>query len=233
MKKTTAISAVAITAVAVSLALVGCGSHSKSNQASTTTTATTTTSAKTQAKVAPRTPNGPGPNPTIASYIQENGIVETPVHKGDPRAPTINLPVPDGWTDAGPDTPDWAYSAIVLTGPESADYTPSVVAIVSKLTGPVDQQKLIDLAPGELNNLDGYKAMGDGQTTDLAGFPAYELGGTWVQDGQTKIVAQKTVVIPASDGVYVLQLDADGLENQIDVIAPAADAIDKQTTVTV
>lgn len=63
-------------------------------------------------------------------------------------------------------------------------------------------------------------------------FPAYQLGGTWVQDGQTKLVAQKTVVIPGSDGLYVLQLNADGLENQLDTVVAATITIDDQTTIT-
>jgi hypothetical protein len=50
-------------------------------------------------------------------------------------------PVPDGWETAGADTPDWAYGAIVYTGPEGAEYTLSIVALVSKLTGNVDPQK--------------------------------------------------------------------------------------------
>ena len=66
------------------------------------------------------------------------------------RPPTINLPVPEGWEPAGEDTPDWAYGAILYTGPEAAEYTPSIVALVSKLTGNADPQKIIDLAPGEL-----------------------------------------------------------------------------------
>ena len=66
----------------------------------------------------------------------------------------------------------------------------------------------------------------------LSGFPAYQLGGTWVQDGVTKMVAQKTTVIPGSDGWYVLQLNADGLESQLDIVGPATDAIDEQTTIT-
>jgi hypothetical protein len=183
--------------------------------------------------VAPRTAEkAPGPNPTIASYITQNGIQETPVHTGDPGAPTINLPFPPGWQNAGPDTPDWAYAATVYTGPEAAEYTPSIVAIVSKLTGNVDPQKIIDLAPGELNNLSGYKPLNEGATSTLGGFPAYQLGGTWVDNGQTKIVAQKTVVIPADDGVYVLQLNADGLQDQMDIVSAATDAIDAQTTIT-
>jgi len=60
---------------------------------------------------------------------------------------------------------------------------------------------------------------------------AYQLGGAWV-DGLTKIVAQKTVVIPRSDGLYVLQLNADGLPDQIDPVSTATDVIDAQTTIT-
>ena len=230
MKMTAAISWVAITAVALSLALVGCGS--KTNEKSTTSTTTTTTTTKTSGALAPRTQNAPGPNPTIASYIQENGITETSVHRGDPGAPTIDLPVPDGWANAGPDTPKWAYDTIVYKGPEAADYTPSVIAVVSKLTGNVDAQKIIDLAPGESKNLNGFTAFGEGRTSELSGFPAYELAGTWVQDGKTKLVAQKTVVIPGSDALYVLQLNADGLDTQTDIVSTATNVINDQIKIT-
>jgi hypothetical protein len=101
-----------------------------------------------------------------------------------------------------------------------------------KLTGNVDPNKILELAPGELNNLNGYSAINEGSTTTPAGHDAYQLGGTWVDNGQTKIVAQKTVVIPGSDGLYVLQLNADGLEDQIDQVSTATDVIDAQTTIT-
>jgi hypothetical protein len=182
--------------------------------------------------VAPRDEDAAGPNPTIASYIKDNNIQESPVKRGDPGSPTIDLPVPDGWEPAGEDTPDWAYAAIVYTGPDAGGYTPSLVALVSKLTGNVDPQKIIDLAPGELNNLPGWKPMNEGEVSTLGEYPAFQLGGTWTQDGQTKIVAQKTVVIPGSDGLYVLQLNADGLEDQKEIIGAATDVIDSQTAIT-
>ena len=50
-------------------------------------------------------------------------------------ASTSRPVAPEGWEDAGADTPEWAYGAIVYTGPEAAEYTPSIVALVSKLTG--------------------------------------------------------------------------------------------------
>jgi hypothetical protein len=234
--KRTALSGAAAVAAALAVMLSGCGSDTKTEPTTTSaTTATTTTSAKaapSKQKVAPREENAAGPNPTIASYIAENNIQETPVKRGDPGSPTIDLPIPEGWESAGADTPDWAYGAIVYTGPEAAEYSPSFVAIVSKLTGNVDPQKIIDLAPGELQNLPGWEAWNEGETSTLGEYPAYQLGGTWVQDGQKKVVAQKTVVIPGSDGLYVLQLNADGLENQMDVIGPATLDIDEQTTIT-
>ena len=234
----TAISGVAV-AAALAIVLSGCGS-STTTAPSTSTSAPNSSSATTSAKaapsstpkVAPREEDKTGPNPTIASYIQQNNIQETPVKKGDPGSPTIDLPVPDGWEPAGSDTPDWAYGAIVYKGPEGQEYTPSVVALLSKLTGNVDPQKIIDLAPGELQNLPGWKAMNQGEVSSLGEYPAYQLGGTWTQDGQTKIVAQKTVVIPGTDGLYVLQLNADGLEDQGDIVGAATTAIDDQTKIT-
>ena len=228
MKMTAAVGAVVMTA-ALSLVMLGCSANSTGNHASTANTKTVTSA---QSKVAPRVTNAPGPNPTIASYIQDNGITETPVHHGDPGAPTIKLPTPDGWIDAGQDTPEWAYSAIVFNGQNSGDDTPSIVALLSKLTGNVDQQKLLALAPGELTNLDNFKATSPGSTSTLDGFPAYQLAGTWVQDDQTKFVAQKTVVIPAANGVYVLQLNSDALQDQTSVASAATGVVDQTTTIT-
>ena len=45
-------------------------------------------------------------------------------------------------------------------------------------------------------------------------------------------MAQKTVVIPGADGLYVLQLNADGTEDQADIVSSATDAIDSETTIT-
>ena len=237
--RSTAVSGAAAIAAALAVVLSGCGSDTKtapSTSASASKSTSSSTSAKaapsSKPKVAPRDEDAAGPNPTIASYIKDNNIQEVPVKRGDPGSPTIDLPVPDGWEPAGEDTPDWAYGAIVYTGPDAGDYTPSLVALVSKLTGNVDPQKIIDLAPGELNNLPGWKPMNEGEVSTLGEYPAYQLGGTWTQDGQTKIVAQKTVVIPGSDGLYVLQLNADGLENQKEIIGAATDVIDSQTTIT-
>ena len=152
MKRTAARSGAAIAIVAVTVGLAGCSSSPSSNNAASKTStagsaATSSTAQKPQSKVAERI-TVDGPNPSIASYFEDSKITATPVHRGDPGAPAINFPIPDGWADAGPDTPATAYWAIVDTGPEAAKYTPSIVATLSKLDGDVDPQKLIELAGG-------------------------------------------------------------------------------------
>jgi len=230
MKRTAASSGAAIAIVAIAIGLTGCSSSSSSNKASSTGNAATT--AKPQSKVAPRI-SAQGPNPSIASYFQQSHITATPVHKGDPGAPVVNFPIPDGWADAGPDTPATAYWAIVDNGPEAAKYTPSIVATLSKLDGDVDPQKLIELAAGGTKNLPGFAPHGDGTEDNLGGSPAYQLGGTWTQDGQTKAVADKVVVINGNDNIYLLELNADCLPDQVEKALPATITIDEKTTINV
>jgi hypothetical protein len=232
MNRTAARSGATIAIVAVAIGLAGCGSSStNTNSAGNSSAAgSSTTAAKPQSKVAPRI-TAQGPNPSIASYLHDANIKATPVHKGDPGAPVINFPIPDGWADAGPDTPPTAYWAIVDTGPEAAKYSPSIVATLTKLEGDVDPQKLIELAAGGTKNLPDFKPHGDGTEDNLGGSPAYQLGGTWTQDGQTKAVADKVVVIDGKDNLYMLELNADCLPDQVEKALPATVTIDEKTTI--
>ncbi|MGE0220877.1 LpqN/LpqT family lipoprotein [Mycolicibacterium sp.] len=243
----TVLSRSAAVAAAVAVVATGCGGSGSepatSTSAETTsvettspeTTATTTTSATaapSTARIAPRKEAPKGPAPTIADYIADNDIQEFPVHVGDPGAPEIDLPMPEGWQPAGEDTPEWAYGAIYYDGPGAEEYTPSVVALVSRLVGNVDPQAVLDHAAGELTNLPGWTPLGEGGESTLGEYPAYQLAGNWNQDGVAKVVAQKTVVIPGRDGLYVLQLNADGLESQSDIVAEATNVIDDETVIT-
>ena len=238
--KPTALIRGAAAAAAVALVATACGTSetesgtpvAESSETNTTTATTSAAAAPSRERIAPRQESAPGPATTIADYIAENDISETPVFRGDPGAPTVDLPFPEGWQDAGADTPEWAYGAIYYSGPGAEEYTPSIVALLSRLTGDVDPDAIIEYAAGELTNLPGWEPLSRGRTSTLSGFPAYQLGGTWVQDGVTKVVAQKTAVIPGADGLYVLQLNADGLESQLDIIGPATDIIDDQTVIT-
>ncbi|WP_326545450.1 LpqN/LpqT family lipoprotein [Mycolicibacterium sp. ND9-15] len=219
-----------VAAVALGLGLAGCNSDTKSESTTTSEEATTT---ETSTSAAPTTsPQAAGANYTIVDYIRENGIVETPVKRGDPGSPTIDLPFPPGWSDAGPRTPEWAYGAIVSDDPAVADDPPTIIALLSKLTGNVDPAKILEFAPGEIKNLPGYEGPEEGSPSTLADFEAVQIGGTYTKNGVMRAIAQKTVVIPGQDGLFVLQLNADGREDQMTALMDATGVIDDQTKIT-
>lgn len=228
MKKLTAVTGAGIAVVALSLALVGCGG---SKTATETSTSTTSKAATTTSEAAPTTTaEAAGPNLTIEDYIKQNNIQETPIKRGDP-GPTIDLPTPDGWqaTDSLPEAP---YGAIVYHGSAVPDNPPRILALLSKLTGDVDPAKIIEYAPGELTNMPGFTSGNAGQADTLGGFEAYQLGGNYEIDGKKGMIAQKTVVIPGQDGLYVLQLNAYSDESEAGILGDATNIIDEQTTIT-
>jgi hypothetical protein len=216
------------------LALTGCGSDSKSEAASSSPSSSSASSSASTSSAAPTSTKAAGTNPTIADYIKDNGITETPIVRGDPGAPAIDLPTPEGWVQAGAKAPAGSYGAIVFADPAMAADPPSIVAVMSKLTGNVDPAEIFKFAPGELKNLPGYESAGDGGDAKLGGFDAYQIGATYVKDGAKKLIAQKTVIIPAADGngIFVLQLNASGTEDQIQPLMDATAKIDEQTTIT-
>lgn len=228
---------IAIAAVALGIGLSACGSDTKTQQSSSTSTSASASASasatESSASEAPTTPGeAAGPAMTIPDYIKENNITETPVKRGDPGAPTIDLPFPKGWEDLGAKTPEWAYGGIVYTADPALQDPPTIVAIVSKLSGNVDPAKILEYAPNELQTLEKFDGPKTGQPSKLGGFDATQVGGTYVRDGVNRLIAQKTVVIPGQDGLYVLQLNADGTEDQAMPLMDATSAIDEQTTIT-
>nr|WP_245906706.1 LpqN/LpqT family lipoprotein [Mycolicibacterium palauense] len=229
----TTVTAAGIATLALGLGIVGCGSDSTTDETTTSTTTsaeeTTTGAAETTSAQAAPSP-APRSNETIPDYLKANDISETAMHHGDP-GPTIDLPVPEGWRllEEGPQAP---YGGIVYTSPTISSDPPTVVAIFSKLTGDVDPAKILELAPNELTNLPGYEPLGPTNKSDLDGFEAVQLGGAYTRDGKKRLIAQKTVVIPAPDGIFVLQLNADGPEVDAGALMQATGVIDDQTKIT-
>jgi hypothetical protein len=109
---------------------------------------------------------------------------------------------------------------------------PTIIALVSKLTGNVDPAKILEYAQGEIKNLPGYDGATEGSPSTLGGFEATQIGGTYTKDGVKRAIAQKTVVIPGQDALFVLQLNADGTEDQMGALMDATGVIDEQTTIT-
>jgi hypothetical protein len=233
VKKLTSVTTAGLAAVALSMGAVAC--NSSSNTTTTTSASSTTsktTASTTSAKATPATPSASGANYTIADYIKNNQINEATVHHGDPGSPTIDLPVPDGWSQV-PESDSAPFGGIVYDQPTNPNDPPTIVAIVSKLSGNVDAAKVLEYAPGEIKNLPGYEELGNGgSTSTLGGFQAYQIGGNYVKDANKRAIAQKTVVIPSQDGLFVLQLNADSAADQMDALMAATSVIDDQTTIT-
>jgi len=169
---------------------------------------------------------------TIKQYIKGNEITSAPVHLGDPGAPNIVIALPQGWSDLGVDTPKWAYGAVQLDSAPDPNDPPTIMVLLSKLTGDVDPAKILESAPNELKNLPEYKSAADANSSKLSGFDAVQLAGLYTRDGTQRTIAQKTVVIPANDAVYVLQINADALKTDAAALMLATDVIDKQTKIT-
>jgi hypothetical protein len=155
----------------------------------------------------------------------------TPVKRGDPGSPELNLPVPPGWSDTGADTPEDAWGAIALTDPPSEN-PPAIIARMAKLSDDVDHAKILELAPNAVKNQPGYVGPDAGRPSTLGGFEAVDIAGIVEQGGQEMFVARKAVLIPGKDALYLLALDAQSTLDQQEALAVALSAIDAETTIT-
>jgi Probable lipoprotein LpqN len=233
---------VAIGAVVIGLGLAGCGSDTATEVTNPQETSVPVTNPNPAAgPTAPGAPpaSPPAPPPasparhhyTIVDFIRENRIVETQLHPGDPGAPIVNLPTPPGWTDAGDLTPAWAWRAIYFTDPAISADPPNIVTLVSKLTGN-GAARVLSYAPGELRNMANFDG-DEGTVKKVSGFDAYQLGGTFTRkDGVKRAIVQTTVEIPAPDGVFIMQSNADGVPDQLGMLRDTMRIINEQTTIT-
>jgi hypothetical protein len=220
MKKSVASIGVAIVAISLGIGLVGCGKESKK----------TTTSTSTSTSVATTSVRASGPNETLGDYLKKNNIQETAVSHNTPGAPTINLPLPDGWTQL-PESQDAPYGGIKLNAPTDPTDPATFRFLLEKLTGTVNTDQLLAASVGDLKNQQDYDGS-DGQKGTLGGFPAYQILGTYTKDGAKRVGAQKTVVIQGKDGIYLLVIRGRGLRADMNTITDATNVIDEKTTIT-
>ena len=227
---------------ALALVLAGCGSNSTTDTATSTTSAApsaATSSAATSVAAASSKPSSAPPaaagKKTLSDFVTENALTATPVKRGDPGSPTLTLPTPAGWKDAGAQTPPDAWGAIVFADPNTASDPATIITNMTKLTGAFDQSKIFDYAPGELQNLPGFQGSpGMIAEKKLGGYEAFQVAGMYQGNGAQQMIAQKTVVVPAKDGngAYVVQITATGVEDQMGALLDATTAIDDKTTIT-
>lgn len=179
----------------------------------------------------PTSSRPPAAGETLQSYFKDNNITATPVPRGEPGAPSITFALPRGWSDAGLDTPEGAYGAAFYDPSVDQDYPTGLVVLLSKLSGDADPAKILEYAPGELQSLPDYKTISKPKASTMSGFDAIQLGGLYNREGEERIIAQKTVVIPSSNGLYVLQLNADGPKDEAGVVQELTAVLDEQAKI--
>lgn len=173
-----------------------------------------------------------GANKTLADYFAASNITQTPVRVGETGAPVIDIPLPRGWSDAGPDTRPGVYAEWLYDDAANPDDAPFIDVLLSRLDGAADPAKVLEYATGELQNLPDYRAVSAPKTSQLSGFEAVQLGGLYSKNGEERIIAQKTVVIPSGDGLFVLQINADAPKDEAQVVQLATAGIDEQAKIT-
>ena len=172
------------------------------------------------------------PSLTIQQYFKDTGITSTQVRRGDPGAPLIGLGLMPGWSGLGPDTPPWSYGAVRYDAASNPSDPPTIDVLLFKLTGDVDQTKILEYAPNELANLPDYQTSAEPHRSKLSGFDAVQLAGTYTRDGVDRSIAQKTVVIPSGTAFYVLQINVDALIDDSEAVMLVTGAIDERTVIT-
>jgi hypothetical protein len=168
---------------------------------------------------------------TLHQYIVDNKIAERRFKRGDPGTPKIEFPFPPGWSSAGDRTPDWAYGAIVYDKPKNPQDPPYMTAIASALTGNIDPAKVLEYAPVQLNELADFTPFHDPKMDSLSGFEAVDYAGTYMRNGQPRVIGQQTIVVPGKDALFVLQLNADAPEGEKQTVIDAAKFIAEQTKI--
>ncbi|WP_293305990.1 LpqN/LpqT family lipoprotein [Mycolicibacterium sp.] len=222
-------------AVALSVALSGCTPTTEKAYTGTAPAAPTVwtgSPAPAHSNAGGEHGEGRSEGATLNAYITANKIAEIPFKKDDPGTPKLEFPLPPDWSPAGDRTPDWAYGAIVYDKAPDPENPPFMYAIASKLTGNVDPAKILELAPGQLNELPGFVPREAPHSDKVSGFDAIDYVGTYMWEGQRRLVGQQTIVIPGKDALFVLQLNGEAPEGQGQPVVDAVKLINEQTKIT-
>jgi hypothetical protein len=111
------------------------------------------------------------------------------------------------------------YSALLPEPVDERRAVAGVMAIIRNVSVPfgAPYAEFGVYTSGEMKNLPEFEG-GKGEKDRLGGFDAVRIGGGYVKDDTKLFVAQKTVVIPSPNGLFVLQLNAKGAEDRADVL---------------
>lgn len=221
-------------ATVAAVGLAGCGSDSAPEETSAASTSASA-AAPTSTSAAPQQPSAPAAAPgasmTLSGYLSTVGITETPARPGVDGAPQIELPMPAGWQQAI-DVPGDSFWAIISTTPKDPENPGIIQAVLSKVSKDISIDTVFTYASGELQNLPGYQALGQGGRGQLGGIEAFQMGGQFDNNGVTTLVAQKTLLLRSSGGTYLLKVRATGPVDDAQTLVAATADLDEQTVIT-
>lgn len=209
MQRTMKYAAVSI-AVSLGITLAGCSKADKAATAESKTSSSTSTSATTSTKSSStsKTQAPKSARPTIQDYIAQNSIPKPrsgaviQARQSTYRCPTVGRR-PDKFAD----------TATLWCDRVHRDRRPRRIHADPRRLVEVDRQRrpigvLRTSLPANSTTFPDSTGRVEGDRTSLSGFEAVQLGGPYDTDGKQGMIAQKTVVIPGQDGLYVLQLNA-------------------------
>lgn len=171
------------------------------------------------------------PNKTIVDYLAANNVTQSSVQIGDQGSPTVLIPPPPGWSDSSADKQPSAYSEFLYDDAINPDDIPFIEVLLSRVNGAVDPAMVLEYAPGELRNLPDYRPVSEPSPSKLSGFDAVQLAGIYTKNGEERLIAQKTVVIPTGNALFVLQMNADAPTSDALALQLATAFIDEQAKV--
>ena len=81
--------------------------------------------------------------------------------------------------------------------------------------------------------MSGFTKTADPVRLKISGYDAVQAGGTYVKNDTKRAIIQTTVVIPAPDGIFVLQMNADAPADEQGVLTEATKVLNDTTKITV
>lgn len=212
--------------IVMSLFMTGCDSKETATESTSATTASETTTEATTETTTEAESNAPAQ--TLNGYLEENGITRIHILADTPDVPQPGVNLPPGWTDMGGS--DKVWGSIALTETKDTPDPAVVLMGYSKFDGPVDQAKILELAPNTVTSIPGYDGPATAERIKVSGFDAVTIAGNAIDEGKPVFAALTEVVIPRQDGVYEMLFMANGPADQEAAITQAMSVINNETT---
>ncbi|OAT66877.1 hypothetical protein AWB85_14700 [Mycobacteroides immunogenum] len=198
-------SAALAAAAVASFAMIGCGSQNPAQPAGSSSSTPESTA--------------PAAKPiSMNEYLHSIGIKVTPVSPESPANVRIDVPLPQGWESLGALDP--AY--LIADKPSGADQgrTPSAVAYLIKLEGPLDAREIItEHGFADAQNTQSFRKIAS-SLDDFQGYPSAAIEGTYDNQNVRVHAWNRDVIVPDGPLHYLVQFTVTTTEAQTSALSP-------------